>query len=441
MGKLSKKLIVYLDQNFISEMAKADINLQVKPEFKKIYELLHKGFIDEKLVVPISWSHRVETSLVPRLKKRIIQYLKYLGQVSINPSFVIEPFQVQRAARNFLGENIDVIYLGNAFSDAPDKRIKYYDIDFDSHPENFFNMNDRIIEAQNIDNVRLNLQNQDLNFDNQYLNELEAERFAYLSSKLENISYLFRDKPDKIHEFIYSDRFAQIPIINTRCRLWSKILINHKTRKIRSGDSTDVDILSSYLPYVDIIATDFFMADQLRSLGLDKEYNTIIFDPKKEGLEKFENFLIKFLAATEPVNSPIVSIFVLSDDKIKENSFDFFKNLGVQTLRIQGRDPYVEIFAFDDGKMPKYAYKEPKMTLPFYGLQEITSIKIDNTMSKDDILNICEEKSRANKFILIDKHRDFPEDFIETLIQYCIEEKEKILNFKVHNKIKKTAQC
>jgi hypothetical protein len=34
MPKRTKKLIVYLDQNFISEMAKADINAKVKQEWR-----------------------------------------------------------------------------------------------------------------------------------------------------------------------------------------------------------------------------------------------------------------------------------------------------------------------------------------------------------------------------------------------------------------------
>jgi hypothetical protein len=63
MPKLTKKLLVYLDQNFISEMAKAPINECVKPEFSEIYELLHKGFVEEKLVVPQSSMHDVETSM------------------------------------------------------------------------------------------------------------------------------------------------------------------------------------------------------------------------------------------------------------------------------------------------------------------------------------------------------------------------------------------
>ncbi len=43
MGKCTQKLLVYLDQNLLSEMSKADIDERVRPEFKDIYELLHHG--------------------------------------------------------------------------------------------------------------------------------------------------------------------------------------------------------------------------------------------------------------------------------------------------------------------------------------------------------------------------------------------------------------
>jgi hypothetical protein len=67
MGKRTQKLLVYLDQNFLSEMSKAGINEKVRPEFRDIYELLHQGFLDEKLVVPGSLLHDIESSLATHL--------------------------------------------------------------------------------------------------------------------------------------------------------------------------------------------------------------------------------------------------------------------------------------------------------------------------------------------------------------------------------------
>ena len=84
MGKRTQKLLVYLDQNFLSEMSKADVNEKVRPEFKEIYELLHWGFVDEKLVVPGSLLHEIESSLATHLKDRIISYQLYLAYASLS---------------------------------------------------------------------------------------------------------------------------------------------------------------------------------------------------------------------------------------------------------------------------------------------------------------------------------------------------------------------
>jgi len=63
-----------------ANMAKGPDNKRVKPEFGEIYELLHRGFVEEKLVVPQSLMHDVETSPVsPDNRERIVSFQKLLG--------------------------------------------------------------------------------------------------------------------------------------------------------------------------------------------------------------------------------------------------------------------------------------------------------------------------------------------------------------------------
>ncbi len=81
MGKRTGKLLVYLDQNFLSDIAKADTSTKVRPEFAKIYELLRQGVNDEKLVVPGSVLHDIESSLATHLKDRIVSCQNRPGKV------------------------------------------------------------------------------------------------------------------------------------------------------------------------------------------------------------------------------------------------------------------------------------------------------------------------------------------------------------------------
>jgi hypothetical protein len=78
VGKRTQKLLVYLDQNFLSEMSKADVNDKVRPEFKEIYELLHQGFVDEKLVVPAAMcaEGNMDSTHGYRIFKKVNNHLK-----------------------------------------------------------------------------------------------------------------------------------------------------------------------------------------------------------------------------------------------------------------------------------------------------------------------------------------------------------------------------
>src|SRR5690242_21466088 len=134
MPKRTKKLLVYLDQNFISDMAKADIKNTVKREWKDLYLLLKEGFLAEKLVVPQSWFHKVETSLTPVLKNRIVSYQNHLGQVDLHSAEHVRNFQTGRFLQRFLGKSDkDPFEPEIAFRDPPDQRVKQFNItvDFD----------------------------------------------------------------------------------------------------------------------------------------------------------------------------------------------------------------------------------------------------------------------------------------------------------------------
>jgi hypothetical protein len=116
MPKRTKKLLVYLDQNFISEMAKGPINERVKPGFSEIYELLHRGFVEEKLVVPQSLMHDVETSMAPHYKQRIVSFQNYMGQVRLYRSEEVANRQTDAAFRRFRGDSTaEVLTIRDAF--------------------------------------------------------------------------------------------------------------------------------------------------------------------------------------------------------------------------------------------------------------------------------------------------------------------------------------
>ena len=182
MPKGTKKLIVYLDQNFISEMAKADSNKRVKPEFKHVYELLHKGFLDERLVVPASWFHDVETSLCIELKERIVSYQNYLGQIKLNSPESVRQEQIVAFASIFRGDtDIDPFAIDIAFDENPDKRTQMLNVVVDSHLEHFDFKSRRMHTAQALESLHQKIIISSVSYNEQFKIEMRdrSEKFDY----------------------------------------------------------------------------------------------------------------------------------------------------------------------------------------------------------------------------------------------------------------------
>jgi hypothetical protein len=426
MGKLSKKLVVYLDQNFISDIAKSKTNPGVKEEFSELFELLHKGFLEEKLVVPSSWFHEIETCLIPEFKKRIKETQAYMGQIKLKNKENIYTFQLERATNDFLNIKNKPIDYKMAYHDNPDQILKFYNVSIDMHLEQLHNKQEREDLATKIDANREGIK---VNYKTQLEREVSAYSDGFLRYDNWRVVHLFNKNIRKIQYFAVSENFKNIPLVEIGSKLWARILTAHGNRKVQSGDSTDVEVISSYLPYVDVIAIDNFMANNVKELKLDEKHKTAVFSAKGKGLKELIAFISDYLDKNHPVNVPDITIFVLSDDKIKNDSFEFFRKLGSLCSRY-----YINVYAFDDGNMPEYQHRDSKITMPFNGLQEVHHINIKSNASTEEIITICKEKCRSKKFIIIDSYRDLPNDFIKTLIEYCEKDKNMILSYNIHNK-------
>jgi len=113
-----------------------------------------------------------------------------------------------------------------------------------------------------------------------------------------------------------------------------------------------------------------------------------------------------------PVWRPSITAFVLPPEHRREGAFQFFYQLGAAT-RAMGMNEYGEIYAFDDGAMPKYELRQlPGKPVPFYGLQEVTPIDLPAGTSEDEILKICERHCRSDHFVLIDAYTPIPDTFM-----------------------------
>jgi hypothetical protein len=408
MPKRTKKLLIYLDQNFISEVAKAGINDRVKPEWKQLFELLKEGFLDEKLVVPQSRFHSVETSLAPALKKRIVSYQNYLGQVDLQSPEHVKHVQTGRFLQRFLGtNNEDPVCVEVAFRDAPDKRVEQFNItvDLDWSPLG----QGRGATAADLENIRAQCIADKVRYEEQLKRELGAERDHFQKRGAE-YAYLCQDPMRELVAFSNDFVFRAIPVVSIAARLWASLLTKHPTRKVQTGDATDIEVLATYVPYMDIVATDTFMATKLATLGIDTEYNTRVFSAKTSSLKVFCDFLGDYLHTARPANRPAISVFVLPSFSVKEKAFRLFFDLG-SAARVFGLEEYATIYGFDDGEMPRYEL-HGKLQVPFYGLQEVYPIRIESGTTIEATLEICRRHCRSKHFIVVDEYRPVKDTFL-----------------------------
>jgi hypothetical protein len=148
-----------------------------------LFSLLKEGFLDEKLVVPQSWFHDVETSFAPILKKRIVSYQNFLGQVDLHRARDVEINQTARFLRRFLGKS-DEDPLGTeaAFRDHPDGRVKQFNITVD-HDLSEWGFDVRRLEtATTLEAIRRECIAKKERYEDHLAREFDAQRDQFLKN-------------------------------------------------------------------------------------------------------------------------------------------------------------------------------------------------------------------------------------------------------------------
>jgi hypothetical protein len=412
--KRTKKLLVYLDQNFISEIAKQNLKTMVRPEFTDLYEILKVGFLEEKLVVPQSHFHDIETSLAPLLKQHIVRYQNYVGQIALNHPYRVEEYQIGRSLQQFLGVDADPLSIDIAFRDDPDQRVKKYNITVDSHFELLELRTGRLRHASQLEILRKAIIKEGLSFEQQLEREfLDSERY-YLKSAQVNYGHLATER--QFIDFAKNQDFRKTPIVSISARL-NAMVLTQRTRPIKEGDATDISILSTYLPYMDIIGTDSFMATNLKILKIDKEFGVSVYSAKTMSLRELIIHLTEYVSATDRVNRPAISAFVLPTPSVKSEAFKVYHQLGIAAGYGFKDAEYVEVFGFDDGCMPQYELRQfSGRPLPFYGLQDVDPIALPPGGTLDDVIRICREYCNSTHFVLIDNYQKLPNYFFHSVL-------------------------
>jgi hypothetical protein len=93
-------------------------------------------------------------------------------------------------------------------------------------------------------------------------------------------------------ELIASERLFSVPYLFMNTRLYAHVL-SESTRRYKNNDLIDMRILSSVIPYCDLVITDSYMARAATSRGLDAAFHTKVLPATPEGIDEAAEYLLR----------------------------------------------------------------------------------------------------------------------------------------------------
>lgn len=325
------KQIIYLDQNFISNIAKA----ASKPDlamYVQIAETLREKA--DVIACPTSEFHNTETlySGDEELRRAIRQVIFDLSRgLGFRESFDILGAQTKSAIHKYFGNHAQPPEPGwsEAFTSDPDFTARaeqpiYVEMSpfFEaslaakrSYPERALlaaiatrkrgvSFAERLHEHQ-VEFTRIAF--------GPLIDLLLAQARAAAGQPLD-LSDLLPSYASRVYEkfcelsgsqelaefaqFLKSPQFKHTPFVRIFCSLHAAMELN--SGKPEASDYDDTRILGTVLPYCDIVATDNDKKRLLEELGFDKEFGVTLFSARRPDLAALLNFL-RGLEADSPI--------------------------------------------------------------------------------------------------------------------------------------------
>jgi len=339
---MSSHTIVYLDQNYLSNMAKSRLGFpmnNVDSEFwQSLFDGLKAAVLADKIACPESEFQRKEARLDRRIEEAVGRIIDELSWgLEFNPWEVILRLQIVDAAFRFLGKTPPRIETWSmAFKSDPHAPVE-------SRMEDIFGTKGRIAVSFSLpDEIikedrqsKLEFMDEAQKMLDRYSNNPLAWSELVLQSKrslmdgflgktaresiirqlkedsalsqlraLEKYNELL-DLVNRLQEigintdnsevmnFMESEELLNIPFVDIYGSIWAAIGEYYRQRrKVQRGDLYDAPILATVLPYCDIITTDRFMKQILVDrLHFDKKYKCKIFSAGKTDRQAFQKLI------------------------------------------------------------------------------------------------------------------------------------------------------
>jgi len=340
---MSPHVIVYLDQNYLSHMAKARLGSMKGEEavfWHSLFDELKRTVLADKIACPASEFHTTEAMFDKRLEEPIREVIDELSWgLEFHPWRSILELQIEDAAKVFLGKQIEKReYWVATFQSNPRAPVKSRmhniagtGVRVNAHinlpkevveqdrkgKEEFADTARELLEDYSKKSLawsKLVSESKKSTIDgfmgklaiyeilkgqqsNSIWDQISAQdnytKLLSLFARLTRIG-INPENQDMVMKFLESKELLDGPFIDIYSSIWAAIAECHRLqgRNIRGSDFYDVPILASALPSCEIIATDGFMKEiTVKLLQFDDKYKAKIFSATKQDRLSFQKFI------------------------------------------------------------------------------------------------------------------------------------------------------
>jgi len=311
------KRIVYLDQNFASNLAKSlylgGWKDPLASSYRELYELLSTLTDRDLMICPTSSFHTEESELGKQVKDFIWHFVEQLGYgLSFKSYPEIMEYQVVAAARAYCNlptfQRLEWEIAFNRDPQVPVRQLPKPELLVNFPNSQEFNEYLRLSRTSIADEYWI-YKAHCKGKRQTYTEELEAQKKQLIleifkprpalnikSSKLEQVLNLlglagiiqFHRSVDEIlqhcanpERFFVSTQLLDCPYIHVWASLMAADIFFYPEKKPTASLFMDFEIVASVLPYIDILATDSYICEIIRQAKLLDRFNVHIFSTRQ----------------------------------------------------------------------------------------------------------------------------------------------------------------
>lgn len=292
MLNTTEKFIVYLDNDTLNYLFLDYSGERSYPVMKKLYALLHDGFINDWLCTPFSIDSVPHFIKENRIKQKFLDMMGGIGQVQFHQRFTIKTLQLIRIINSFFDNHYNKPMWRDAFSVSPDE---HYTAGFNKYSsinaKNAFQSLDREKRTSRI-----------FEFIESYKEGKEAEslagaHFKSLWDEFPDLIIPFLPKmgtPEShMTTFLEYDTIKEIPEFHILSNVLYPLLDAYGIEEVEAGKHDAAlltsEIIASYMPYCHFYVSSVDIAELVMMTGINKTYNVRIYDHNESSLYKLIN--------------------------------------------------------------------------------------------------------------------------------------------------------